>query len=1122
MKTKLFHSRKSPSILVLLFLFVNCVQGQTVDFTITQSNACSEYPISFDTINILGFSGNSSNYTFDWDFDDGSPHSNEANPVHVFEAFGCDDNVHFNVTLKITDNSSGEEAYNNHEVSVNERPNPEIENAATNNAIFDNCANAQPHNPTYEITIRNETPFYDCVASATIDWGDGSSEPLPAYNGTKSHTYLELGEYNLIVTAIGENECVGTSTYLVQNDINYPRGSLKISGVVNDSCAPAIYTFYLDTIDPANHYLLNSSTTIYKFNFDDGTPEAILSQHQIKNDSGGIIRHTYKTSSCTKPFQQFRPNLTIINSCFNNDYNEISTGRIFAKPIPIVDPDTINGCEGDTICFNNLSVPGYGWNCSVNDDYFWNFGNGNNSTEKEPCEVYESPDTYNGSLTVSNWCGEKSMDFVVKIDPGVDLIADHETIDEYCVPFNVQFTNASTGGSLTHNWSISPGSSPDDWKFVTGTNNSEEPEIEFISCGEYTVTLAVLNSCETKTQDFLITAKDVPVIHSIDFVSPICVGESVEISCTEDGCYGGALTYNWDFDGGVPSGSTNAPSVQVTFNTATTFSIKLIVSNTDCGQSTEFTKDILVINEPDISGFFLPLSTVVPDDSSLCESDTDIRFGAIINGDYLFLDDGWTSDPDFIQSNGNFTPSQPDTYDIQLIYGETPTCSDTFNITIHVVTNPLVSAGDNIALCEGDISIIDLDLDTGATPPGGDWDSDPDDGSLIDSGSNWFFDPTLAGDNNYTLTYTFTDPVSKCEGSDFIEITIDAEPDSDFTYSPSDDTVCVPKKFIFNPANNPLNTKYFWSINGGSEISVENYEPTFSDPGIYEIKLRVTSPNDSCSSSSSKTIIALEPPPEPDFTLSKDTVCGSEQVTITPLFAYDNGSSDWLLDGDPWPFSGVISFTPGNYSETHTLDWILNNDCGTKTTTRMITVLPVPISFIRIDSSNVYSKKITFVNESVNYTTCEWILPDGEKIESCYDVTVDIEQGEEYIITLVTYNNQTCYDDTMVSYKKTFKSLYIPTAFIPSSTDTLVNKFNAVGAGLLSYHLAVYDTWGSLIWETSLIEDGEPAEGWDGTDGNGKDLPQDVYIWYAQAVFIDGSIWQGQDGSTAGNVTLLR
>jgi hypothetical protein len=113
-------------------------------------------------------------------------------------------------------------------------------------------------------------------------------------------------------------------------------------------------------------------------------------------------------------------------------------------------------------------------------------------------------------------------------------------------------------------------------------------------------------------------------------------------------------------------------------------------------------------------------------------------------------------------------------------------------------------------------------------------------------------------------------------------------------------------------------------------------------------------------------------------------------------------------------------------------------------------------------------------------------------------------------------------DTAVVAWETMLTGLHIPNAFIPESPDTLVNRFKAVGIGILQYRLAVYDTWGNLVWETTLLKDSEPYEGWDGNARNGKPMPQDVYIWYATAVFIDNSTWEGQNGSTSGTLTLIR
>ena len=82
--------------------------------------------------------------------------------------------------------------------------------------------------------------------------------------------------------------------------------------------------------------------------------------------------------------------------------------------------------------------------------------------------------------------------------------------------------------------------------------------------------------------------------------------------------------------------------------------------------------------------------------------------------------------------------------------------------------------------------------------------------------------------------------------------------------------------------------------------------------------------------------------------------------------------------------------------------------------------------------------------------------------------------------------------------------------------------------GLKEYHLEIFDLYGNKIWETTALEDGEPSEGWDGRDKNGKLLPQGVYMWRAKAIFYSEDLWTGDNNpsgakqSTQGTVLLLR
>ena len=86
--------------------------------------------------------------------------------------------------------------------------------------------------------------------------------------------------------------------------------------------------------------------------------------------------------------------------------------------------------------------------------------------------------------------------------------------------------------------------------------------------------------------------------------------------------------------------------------------------------------------------------------------------------------------------------------------------------------------------------------------------------------------------------------------------------------------------------------------------------------------------------------------------------------------------------------------------------------------------------------------------------------------------------------------------------------------------------FKPKGVALLEYELEIYSTYGELLFRTTLIENGQPVEGWDGTY-NGKEMPQDNYVWKVRAIFDNGTAWGGMEGdskkiNTVGTLVLLR
>jgi hypothetical protein len=129
---------------------------------------------------------------------------------------------------------------------------------------------------------------------------------------------------------------------------------------------------------------------------------------------------------------------------------------------------------------------------------------------------------------------------------------------------------------------------------------------------------------------------------------------------------------------------------------------------------------------------------------------------------------------------------------------------------------------------------------------------------------------------------------------------------------------------------------------------------------------------------------------------------------------------------------------------------------------------------------------------------------------------------------LVSFNQYGCADTTYLPYEVLFKGLYVPNAFSPSYGVQGVNLFKPVGVNLTEYKAEVYDSWGHLLWKSTMLDDaGRPVEGWNGYKSNGDIYPQGTYLWIIKAIFSDGTVWEGSDigkgqGKAFGTVTLIR
>ncbi|NQT26978.1 PKD domain-containing protein [candidate division KSB1 bacterium] len=122
---------------------------------------------------------------------------------------------------------------------------------------------------------------------------------------------------------------------------------------------------------------------------------------------------------------------------------------IVTDPPPVADftADTTTGLRPLEVQFTDLST-------SVITSWFWDFGDSSNSAEQHPSHVYQTVDTFTVSLTAIGPGGQGTktiLDYITVLDPPpvANFIAD---TTEGIIPFEVQFTDQSTGTISSWNW----------------------------------------------------------------------------------------------------------------------------------------------------------------------------------------------------------------------------------------------------------------------------------------------------------------------------------------------------------------------------------------------------------------------------------------------------------------------------------------------------------------------------------------------------------------------------------------------------------------------------------------------------------------------------------------------
>ncbi|MFN0201323.1 MAG: choice-of-anchor L domain-containing protein [Bacteroidia bacterium] len=143
---------------------------------------------------------------------------------------------------------------------------------------------------------------------------------------------------------------------------------------------------------------------------------------------------------------------------------------------------------------------------------------------------------------------------------------------------------------------------------------------------------------------------------------------------------------------------------------------------------------------------------------------------------------------------------------------------------------------------------------------------------------------------------------------------------------------------------------------------------------------------------------------------------------------------------------------------------------------------------------------IGFINQSTgNIASYLWNFGDGNVATTKNTSHTFIDSGS-YVVMLIAFDpHNACPDTAMATYHITPNGdIFVPNAFTPND-DGKNDYFFVSGNGVTAMTCLLYDRWGKEITKLTQL-----YETWNGTDRNGKSVPEGTYIYKINATLNDG------------------
>lgn len=838
----------------------------TVTLTIINQEGCSETIIMTNyirtgmmpTANFVGdslfgchplsteFTDLSSSYANEWQWYFGDSQSQEQNPTHTFNDTGYVD-----VALVVSHNGCQDSLMFEDYVYVR-FPKPQF---ITLNPVF--CS--APDTVLFADQSQGATHWF-------WDFGDGNTSteqnPSNVYNNPGMYT-VKLRVYN---DTTGCSDSTTRNSYIKISEI---KGGFTI--IPTDVCQYEDVCFEdtTRTVFPIVQW---------RWFFGDG---------QTDFNSGSSTCHSYFFPGNYSG----RLNITDSLGCTKNiiKNNAITVRQL---PSPRLSVDETHGCIPFTVHFTDES---FNTEPSTITGWYWEFGDGDTSTDQNPTHTYLNLGSYSVSLTVTDHRGCDSTKTYHNLINITQPTANFYSDTLLCSKDTLSFFNLSQGSGLTYAWDFGNGD----------TSTQSNPIAVYISDMNQTFPISLIVTDQIGCKDTIV--KNVSISTPIaDFSALSQTADCPPFNASFiNNSSSDVINWQWNFGDSI-SGSNNIsffPSPQHVFINSGDFDIRLVVKNALGCLDTITKNNYIFVDGPRGTFDFEPKIGCAPltvTFTSETENASDFTWVFGDGGTATGSSVTWT-----YNEGGFFLPVLIISDSLNTSIGDTSLCSVTIIATdsVFVIQGNADFAFLDTLYCPGQtVQFTDASSGIG-TITSWHWDFGDGQSSSIQNPTHTFNTPD---DQEVTLTIM----MDSCESSITKTVRIFDFPDVSITNSQLDG--CYPHEIDFYVDMNTVTypaIKYVWNFNDGSPpITQQNVDRQFTSSGLYQIELTITYANGCEYTYTFPTDIVVYPLPNADFNFHENFAYPGDLVNFNDQSSGNIANWHWGIS-DGTQYDSIPNFT---------------------------------------------------------------------------------------------------------------------------------------------------------------------------------------------------------------------